>query len=86
MVTASTPSNYLARASGLPKLDLSQSMLNQQSRVRRFHVRRLKQMDLTSSQKASVRRHLWKQKRGKDGVMRWVSIDSQQAYDQEGMP
>ncbi|KAF1781305.1 HECT domain [Phytophthora cactorum] len=70
IVTATTPSN-LARASGLHKQDFSQSMLNQQSRVRSFHVRRLKQMDLTSRQKAAVRRHLWKRKRGKDGVMRW---------------
>ncbi|KAI9895458.1 hypothetical protein PsorP6_019040 [Peronosclerospora sorghi] len=84
MVTASTPSNYLARASGLHKRDLSQSMLNQQSRVRSFHVRRLKQMDLTSRQKEAVRRHLWKRKRGKDSVMQWVRIDAQQAYDQEG--
>lgn len=34
-------------------------------------------MDLTSRQKAAVRRHLWKRKRGKDGVMRWVRIDAQ---------
>ncbi|KAI9895266.1 hypothetical protein PsorP6_018823 [Peronosclerospora sorghi] len=84
MVTASTPSNYLARVSELPKRDLSQRMLNQQSRVRRFHVRRLKQMDITSRQKTAVRRHLWKRKRGKDGVLRWVRIYAQQANDQEG--
>ncbi|KAE9347180.1 hypothetical protein PF008_g7940 [Phytophthora fragariae] len=81
IVTATTPSN-LARASGLHKRDFSQSMLNQQSRVRSFHVRRLKQMDLTSRQKAAVRRHLWKRKRGKDGVMRWVRIDAQHAHDE----
>ncbi|KAG1696048.1 hypothetical protein DVH05_019032 [Phytophthora capsici] len=82
IVTATTPSN-LARASGLHKQDFSQSMLNQQSRVRSFHVRRLKQMDLTSRQKAAVRRHLWKRKKGKDGVMRWVRIDAQHANDHE---
>uniref|UniRef100_A0AAV1TT09 HECT-type E3 ubiquitin transferase n=1 Tax=Peronospora matthiolae TaxID=2874970 RepID=A0AAV1TT09_9STRA len=83
IVTASTPSNYLARASGLHKQDFSQSMLNQQSRVRSFHVRRLKQMDLTSRQKAAVRRHLWKRKRGNDGVMRWMRIDAQHAQDHD---
>lgn len=70
----------VTRASGLRKKDLlrsNSSMLNQQSRVRSFHVRRLKQMDLTSRQKAAVRRHLWKRKRGVDGVMRWVRIDAQ---------
>ncbi|CEG45730.1 hect e3 ubiquitin [Plasmopara halstedii] len=77
IVTATTPSN-LARASGLHKQNFSQSMLNQQSRVRSFHVRRLKQMDLTSRQKAAMRRHVWKRKRGKDGVMRWVRIDAKQ--------
>ncbi|CAI5735729.1 unnamed protein product [Hyaloperonospora brassicae] len=81
IVTASSPSSYLARASGLHKQDFSQSMLNQQSRVRSFHVRRLKQMDLTSRQKAAVRRHLWKRKRGNDGVMRWVRIDAQDVHD-----
>lgn len=74
----------IARASGLRKRDLvdfSASMLNQQSRIRSFHVRRLKQMDLTTRQKAAVRRHLWKRKRGVDGVMRWVRIDAQQSQD-----
>ncbi|KAG7402263.1 hypothetical protein PHYBOEH_003522 [Phytophthora boehmeriae] len=81
IVTATTPS--MARASGISKQDFSQSMLNQQSRVRSFHVRRLKQMDLTSRQKAAVRRHLWKRKRGADGVMRWVRIDAQKHEDEE---
>ncbi|CAH0477992.1 unnamed protein product [Peronospora belbahrii] len=43
-------------------------------------------MDLTSRQKAAVRRHLWKRKRGKDGVMRWVRIDAQytrENYDED---
>ncbi|TYZ61748.1 hypothetical protein PybrP1_001074 [[Pythium] brassicae (nom. inval.)] len=48
-----------------------------QSRIRSFHVRRLKQMDLTARQKAAVRRHLWKRKRGVDGKMHWVRIDAQ---------
>lgn len=74
----------IARASGLRKRDLvdfSATMLNQQSRIRSFHVRRLKQMDLTTRQKAAVRRHLWKRKRGVDGVMRWVRIDAQQSQN-----
>ncbi|KAF4324484.1 hypothetical protein BBO99_00000150 [Phytophthora kernoviae] len=40
-------------------------------------------MDLTSRQKAAVRRHLWKRKRGTDGVMRWVRIDAQHAHDED---
>ncbi|DAZ98341.1 TPA: hypothetical protein N0F65_007148 [Lagenidium giganteum] len=69
----------MARASGLRKRDLmrmNSTMLNQQARVRSFHVRRLKQMNLTSRQKAAVRRHLWRRKKGKDGVLRWVRIDA----------
>ncbi|TDH71216.1 uncharacterized protein CCR75_005991 [Bremia lactucae] len=80
IVTATTPSN-LVRGSGLHKKNFSQSMLNQQSRVRSFHVRRLKQMDLTTRQKAAMRRHLWKRKRGSDGVMRWVRIDAPHDHD-----
>lgn len=70
----------LVRASGFQRKDLERlnsSMLNQQSRVRSFHVRRLKQMDLTARQKAAVRRHLWKRKKGVDGKMHWVRIDAQ---------
>lgn len=84
----------IARASGLRKRDLvdfNATVLNQQSRIRSFHVRRLKQMDLTARQKAAVRRHLWKRKRGVDGVMRWVRIDAQhtgdnEAYSEVGTP
>uniref|UniRef100_K3WCL7 HECT-type E3 ubiquitin transferase n=1 Tax=Globisporangium ultimum (strain ATCC 200006 / CBS 805.95 / DAOM BR144) TaxID=431595 RepID=K3WCL7_GLOUD len=78
MMMNNSPS--LVRASGFQRKDLERmnsTMLNQQSRVRSFHVRRLKQMDLTSRQKAAVRRHLWKRKRGTDGKMHWVRIDAQ---------
>lgn len=79
-VTVMNNSPSLVRASGFQRKDLERlnsSMLNQQSRVRSFHVRRLKQMDLTARQKAAVRRHLWKRKRGVDGKMHWVRIDAQ---------
>lgn len=84
-MTNNSPS--LVRASGFQRKDLERlnaSMLNQQSRVRSFHVRRLKQMDLTARQKAAVRRHLWKRKRGVDGKMHWVRIDAQQQHDSSG--
>ncbi|CCI44949.1 unnamed protein product [Albugo candida] len=55
------------------------SVLNQMSRIRSFHVRRLKQMNLTSRQKAAVRRHLWQRKKGPDGALRWVRIDMAEA-------
>ncbi|ETW04710.1 hypothetical protein H310_03865 [Aphanomyces invadans] len=74
----------LPRPSGLRKSDFvnptlhkSRSVvLDQQSRIRSFHVRRLKQMDLTARQKAAMRRHLWRRKKGPDGNMHWIRIDA----------
>ncbi|OQR85369.1 HECT E3 ubiquitin ligase [Achlya hypogyna] len=74
----------LPRPSGLrksdfvrPELNRSKStVLDQQSRIRSFHVRRLKQMNLTARQKAAMRRHLWRRKKGPDGTMHWVRIDA----------
>jgi E3 ubiquitin ligase SMURF1/2 len=82
----------IARASGLRKADLvrmNSSILTQQSRVRSFHVRRLKQMNLTSRQKAAMRRHLWRRKKGADGRLHWVRIDQdedKQGYDEITTP
>ncbi|RQM20395.1 hypothetical protein B5M09_011544, partial [Aphanomyces astaci] len=60
-----------------PTLHKSRSVvLDQQSRIRSFHVRRLKQMDLTTRQKAAMRRHLWRRKKGPDGNMHWIRIDA----------
>ncbi|EQC31071.1 hypothetical protein SDRG_11257 [Saprolegnia diclina VS20] len=60
-----------------PELNRSKStVLDQQSRIRSFHVRRLKQMNLTARQKAAMRRHLWRRKKGPDGQMHWVRIDA----------
>jgi hypothetical protein len=74
----------LPRASGLHKSDFAHPamkhsramVLDQQSRIRSFHVRRLKQMNLTARQKAAMRRHLWRRKKGPDGQMHWLRIDA----------
>jgi hypothetical protein len=85
-VVSNQPQNQVpmvARPSGFRRSDFLQrsnsTMLNQQSRVRSFHVRRLKQMQLTARQKAAVRRHLWRRKKGPDGQLRWVRIDADEA-------
>ncbi|CAK4081378.1 unnamed protein product [Aphanomyces euteiches] len=74
----------MPRPSGLRKSDFVEPglhksrsvVLDQQSRIRSFHVRRLKQMNLTARQKAAMRRHLWRRKKGPDGNMHWVRIDA----------
>ncbi|GLD92402.1 hypothetical protein PINS_up000935 [Pythium insidiosum] len=86
VVGARSPS--IARASGIRKIDLlrqNSSILTQQSRVRSFHVRRLKQMNLSARQKAAMRRHLWKRKKGADGQLHWVRIDADSSDEYSAM-
>ncbi|KAF0684516.1 Aste57867_23515 [Aphanomyces stellatus] len=84
VVVDTMENSNMPRPSGLRKSDFvnptlkksRSTVLDQQSRIRSFHVRRLKQMDLTARQKAAMRRHLWRRKKGPDGNMHWVRIDA----------